>query len=113
MTAMLYTVAHSIIPPLVRAAWRPRVEGLHHKRAGLALVHDIAGGAGRRVAHCCERQIALRLTDANEGAVAREFFDDTFDGGARAMRCDKPEEHHGLVDRVARHRAATATTIRL
>jgi 1-acyl-sn-glycerol-3-phosphate acyltransferase len=30
MTAMLYTVAHSIIPPLVRAAWRPTVEGLHH-----------------------------------------------------------------------------------
>jgi 1-acyl-sn-glycerol-3-phosphate acyltransferase len=30
MTAMLYTVAHSIIPPLVRATWRPTVEGLHH-----------------------------------------------------------------------------------
>ena len=30
MTDMLYTVAHSIIPPLARAVWRPRVEGLHH-----------------------------------------------------------------------------------
>lgn len=30
MTAMLYTVANSIIPPLVRAVWRPQVEGLHH-----------------------------------------------------------------------------------
>ena len=30
MTDMLYTVAHSIIPPLARAVWRPKVEGLHH-----------------------------------------------------------------------------------
>ena len=30
MTGMLYTVAHSIIPPLARAVWRPNVEGLHH-----------------------------------------------------------------------------------
>ena len=30
MTAMLYTVAHGVIPPLARAVWRPAVEGLHH-----------------------------------------------------------------------------------
>jgi 1-acyl-sn-glycerol-3-phosphate acyltransferase len=30
MTAMLYTVLHSVVPPLARAAWRPTVEGLHH-----------------------------------------------------------------------------------
>ena len=30
MTAMLYTVAHGVIPPLARAVWRPVVEGLHH-----------------------------------------------------------------------------------
>ena len=30
MTDMLYTVAHSIIPPVARAVWRPQVEGLHH-----------------------------------------------------------------------------------
>jgi 1-acyl-sn-glycerol-3-phosphate acyltransferase len=30
MTAMLYTVAHGVIPPLARAMWRPVVEGLHH-----------------------------------------------------------------------------------
>ena len=30
MTDMLYTVAHSIIPPLARAVWRPTVEGLHN-----------------------------------------------------------------------------------
>ena len=30
MTAMLYTVAHGVIPPLARAVWRPTVEGLHH-----------------------------------------------------------------------------------
>ncbi|NYE37534.1 1-acyl-sn-glycerol-3-phosphate acyltransferase [Nocardioides cavernae] len=27
---MLYTVAHGVIPPLVRAVWRPRVEGIEH-----------------------------------------------------------------------------------
>ena len=32
MTAMLYTVAHGVIPPLARAVWRPVVEGLHHVR---------------------------------------------------------------------------------
>ena len=30
MTAMLYTVAHGVIPPLARAVWRPVVEGQHH-----------------------------------------------------------------------------------
>ena len=30
MSAMLYTVAHGVIPPLARALWRPKVEGLHH-----------------------------------------------------------------------------------
>ncbi|SEC69081.1 1-acyl-sn-glycerol-3-phosphate acyltransferase [Nocardioides exalbidus] len=30
MTAMLYTVLHSVVPPLARAVWRPTVEGLHH-----------------------------------------------------------------------------------
>ena len=30
MSAMLYTVAHGVIPPLARAVWRPTVEGLHH-----------------------------------------------------------------------------------
>src|SRR5687768_13855502 len=30
MTAMLYTVAHGVIPPVARAVWRPTVEGLHH-----------------------------------------------------------------------------------
>ena len=30
MSAMLYTVAHGVIPPLARAVWRPKVEGLHH-----------------------------------------------------------------------------------
>ena len=30
MSPMLYTVAHSIIPPVARAVWRPTVEGLHH-----------------------------------------------------------------------------------
>ncbi len=29
MTPMLYTVAHGVIPPVARAVWRPRVEGLH------------------------------------------------------------------------------------
>ncbi len=27
---MLYTVAQGVIPPLVRAVWRPRVEGIEH-----------------------------------------------------------------------------------
>jgi 1-acyl-sn-glycerol-3-phosphate acyltransferase len=27
---MLYTVLHSVVPPLARAVWRPTVEGLHH-----------------------------------------------------------------------------------
>ena len=30
MTRMLYTVLHSVVPPLARAVWRPTVEGLHH-----------------------------------------------------------------------------------
>ena len=30
MSAMLYSVAHTVIPPLARAVWRPTVEGLHH-----------------------------------------------------------------------------------
>jgi len=30
MIPMLYTVAHGVIPPVARAVWRPRVEGLHH-----------------------------------------------------------------------------------
>ncbi|MBJ7528630.1 MAG: 1-acyl-sn-glycerol-3-phosphate acyltransferase [Nocardioides sp.] len=27
---MLYRVLHSVVPPLARAVWRPRIEGLHH-----------------------------------------------------------------------------------
>jgi 1-acyl-sn-glycerol-3-phosphate acyltransferase len=27
---MLYGLLHSVVPPVVRAVWRPRVEGLHH-----------------------------------------------------------------------------------
>jgi 1-acyl-sn-glycerol-3-phosphate acyltransferase len=30
MTRMLYTVLHSVVPPLARAVWRPTIEGLHH-----------------------------------------------------------------------------------
>ena len=30
MSPMLYTVAHGVIPPVARAVWRPKVEGLHH-----------------------------------------------------------------------------------
>lgn len=30
MSAMLYTLAHTLIPPVARAVWRPTVEGLHH-----------------------------------------------------------------------------------
>ena len=30
MSAMLYTVAHGVIPPVARAVWRPKVEGQHH-----------------------------------------------------------------------------------
>ncbi|WP_210440302.1 lysophospholipid acyltransferase family protein [Nocardioides xinjiangensis] len=27
---MLYSVLHSVVPPLARAVWRPTIEGLHH-----------------------------------------------------------------------------------
>ena len=27
---MLYAALHSVVPPLARAVWRPRIEGLHH-----------------------------------------------------------------------------------
>ncbi|KQQ43473.1 lysophospholipid acyltransferase family protein [Nocardioides sp. Leaf307] len=27
---MFYRVLHSVVPPLARAVWRPRIEGLHH-----------------------------------------------------------------------------------
>ncbi|MEQ4498682.1 lysophospholipid acyltransferase family protein [Nocardioides kribbensis] len=27
---MLYRVLHSVVPPLARAVWRPRIEGIHH-----------------------------------------------------------------------------------
>ena len=30
MSPMLYTVAHGVIPPVARAVWRPKVEGVHH-----------------------------------------------------------------------------------
>ncbi len=30
MSRMLYTVLHSVVPPLARAVWRPTIEGLHH-----------------------------------------------------------------------------------
>ena len=30
MAPMLYGVAHTVIPPVVKTIWRPTVRGLHH-----------------------------------------------------------------------------------
>ena len=84
MTAMLYTVAHGVIPPLARAMWRPVVEGLHHVPAtgGVILASNHLSFADSVVIPCVVPRKVVFLAKSDyftgtglKGALQRGWFE--------------------------------------
>ena len=110
MSPMLYTVAHGVIPPLARAVWRPKVEGLHHvPTTGPVIVASnhlsllrLRGDPGRGAAQGrLPRQVRLLHRHRREGRADAGVV-----RGARHA-AGRPRRHQGR-DRQPRHGARGA-----